>query len=66
MVERLVANEKVEGSTPFARSIIITKFTSNKNVDDLLNKNCVKNVPCEGGMISPLDISRKFTNIKKK
>ncbi len=36
MVERLVANEKVEGSTPFARSIFM---------NDLLNKKCV---PCEG------------------
>ncbi len=44
MVERLVANEKVEGSTPFARS----KFMS-----DLLNKKCV---PCEGGAV-PFDIS---------
>ena len=40
MVERLVANEKVEGSTPFARS---------KNfMVDLLKKKCV---PCEGGAI---------------
>ena len=38
MVERLVANEKVEGSTPFARSNIMT---------NLLNKKCV---PCEGGV----------------
>ncbi len=45
MVERLVANEKVEGSTPFARSRII--------MDDLINKKCL---PCEGGAI-PFDIS---------
>ena len=38
MVERLVANEKVEGSTPFARS---------KNMNDLLDKKCE---PCEGGV----------------
>ena len=38
MVERLVANEKVEGSTPFARSIFMS---------DLLNKKCV---PCEGNV----------------
>tara|TARA_A100000164_G_scaffold381534_1_gene433649 strand:- start:1253 stop:1663 length:411 start_codon:yes stop_codon:yes gene_type:complete len=38
VVERLVANEKVEGSTPFARSNIMT---------NLLNKKCV---PCEGGV----------------
>ena len=44
MVERLVANEKVEGSTPFARSKIMT---------ELLKKKCV---PCEGGVI-PFDIS---------
>ena len=43
VVERLVANEKVEGSTPFARSIMT----------DLLNKKCV---PCEGG-VKPFDIS---------
>ena len=40
MVERLVANEKVEGSTPFARSIFM---------NDLINKKCK---PCEGGTIS--------------
>ena len=45
MVERLVANEKVEGSTPFARS---------KKMTDLLNKKCM---PCEGGVI-PFDISQ--------
>ena len=52
MVERLVANEKVEGSTPFARS----KFMS-----DLLNKKCV---PCEGGVI-PFDISEIHKYQKK-
>ena len=45
VVERLVANEKVEGSTPFARS--------KKHMTDLLNKKCA---PCEGGII-PFDIS---------
>ena len=40
MVERLVANEKVEGSSPFARS---------KNMNDLSNKKCI---PCEGGIPS--------------
>ena len=52
MVERLVANEKVEGSTPFARS--------NLNMKDLLNKKCT---PCEGGVI-PFDISEihKYQN----
>ena len=51
MVERLVANEKVEGSTPFARSIMT----------DLLNKKCV---PCEGG-VKPFDISEIHKYQKK-
>ncbi len=54
MVERLVANEKVEGSTPFARSII---FMS----DELLKKKCV---PCEGGVV-PFDISEIHKYQKK-
>ena len=53
MVERLVANEKVEGSTPFARSIDI--------MTDLLEKKCV---PCEGGVI-PFDISEIHKYQKK-
>ena len=53
MVERLVANEKVEGSTPFARSINI--------MTDLLNKKCV---PCEGGVI-PFDVSEIHKYQKK-
>ena len=52
MVERLVANEKVEGSTPFARSMFM---------NDLLNKKCV---PCEGGVI-PFDISEIHKYQKK-
>jgi|TARA_A100001011_G_scaffold400539_1_gene516034 4a-hydroxytetrahydrobiopterin dehydratase len=52
VVERLVANEKVEGSTPFARS---------KLMSDLLNKKCV---PCEGGVI-PFDISEIHKYQKK-
>ena len=52
MVERLVANEKVEGSTPFARS---------KNMNDLLNKKCV---PCEGG-VAKFDISEIHKYQKK-
>ena len=52
MVERLVANEKVEGSTPFARS----NFMS-----DLINKKCV---PCEGGA-TPFDISEIHKYQKK-
>ena len=54
MVERLVANEKVEGSTPFARS-------KNLNMSDLLNKKCV---PCEGGVL-PFDISEIHKYQKK-
>ena len=52
MVERLVANEKVEGSSPFARSIIMT---------DLINKKCV---PCEGG-IPAFDLSEIHKYLKK-
>ena len=52
MVERLVANEKVEGSTPFARS---------KTMTDLIHKKCV---PCEGGVI-PFDISEIHKYQKK-
>ena len=39
VVERLVANEKVEGSSPFARSI--------KKMSDLASKKCI---PCEGNI----------------
>ena len=53
MVERLVANEKVEGSTPFARSKLY--------MNDLLNKKCV---PCEGGVL-PFDISEIHKYQKK-
>ena len=53
VVERLVANEKVEGSTPFARSIFF--------MNDLLNKKCV---PCEGGVL-PFDISEIHKYQKK-
>ena len=52
MVERLVANEKVEGSIPFARSRIM---------DDLLKKKCM---PCEGGVM-PFDISEIHKYQKK-
>ena len=52
MVERLVANEKVEGSTPFARS---------KNMSKLLDKKCV---PCEGGIAS-LDLQEIHKYQKK-
>ena len=53
MVERLVANEKVEGSTPFARSKLY--------MNDLLNKKCA---PCEGGVL-PFDISEIHKYQKK-
>ncbi len=52
MVERLVANEKVEGSTPFARSKIMSELT---------NKKCK---PCEGGVL-PFDISEIHKYQKK-
>ena len=52
MVERLVANEKVEGSTPFARS---------KFMNDLIKKKCV---PCEGGAV-PFDTSEIHKYQKK-
>ena len=54
MVERLVANEKVEGSTPFARS-------KDSFMSELINKKCV---PCEGGII-PFDISEIHKYQKK-
>ena len=47
MVERLVANEKVEGSTPFARSI------KKLYMDELFNKRCI---PCEGN-VPALDLT---------
>ena len=53
VVERLVANEKVEGSSPFARSI--------KNMSDLADKKCIS---CEGG-IPPFDRSEIHKYLKK-
>ena len=41
VVERLVANEKVEGSTPFARPLV------DLVMDDLAKKKCI---PCEGNI----------------
>ena len=55
MVERLVANEKVEGSSPFARS----KEVENK-MSDLANKKCVHE-----GEYQRL-ISMRLRNILKK
>ena len=53
MVERLVANEKVEGSSPFARSIIF--------MSELADKKCV---PCEGN-IPPFDTKEIHKYLKK-
>ena len=53
MVERLVANEKVEGSSPFARSKL--------KMNDLAKKKCV---PCEGN-IPAFDISEIHKYLKK-
>ena len=55
VVERLVANEKVEGSNPFARSI---KFYI---MSDLSKKKCVA---CDGDM-PPFDISEIHKYLKK-
>ena len=55
MVERLVANEKVEGSNPFARSIYIFIMS------DLSKKKCVA---CDG-KIPPFDTSEIHKYLKK-
>ena len=52
VVERLVANEKVEGSSPFARSILMS---------DLADKKCI---PCEGN-IPPFDKGEIHKYLKK-
>ena len=52
VVERLVANEKVEGSNPFARS---------KKMEDLSKKKCVA---CDGN-IPPFDTSEIHKYLKK-
>ena len=54
VVERLVANEKVEGSTPFARS-------RKEFMSDLSEKKCI---PCEGGIPS-FDINEIHKYLKK-
>ena len=53
MVERLVANEKVEGSSPFARSITY--------MSELADKKCI---PCEGN-IPPFDKKEIHKYLKK-
>ena len=55
VVERLVANEKVEGSTPFARSI------KKLIMSDLASKKCV---PCEGN-IPPFNTEEIHKYLKK-
>ena len=55
MVERLVANEKVVGSSPIARS------KKRKNMSDLSEKKCI---PCEGG-IPRFDIAEIHKYLKK-
>ena len=52
MVERLVANEKVEGSSPFARS---------KKMNDLAKKKCVA---CDGNT-PPFDTTEIHKYLKK-
>ena len=53
VVERLVANEKVEGSNPFARSIC--------NMEKLYKKKCVA---CDGNT-APYDINEIHNYLKK-
>ena len=53
MVERLVANEKVEGSNPFARSI--------SNMEKLYKKKCI----AYGGKTTPFDMSEIQKYLKK-
>tara|TARA_Y100001958_G_scaffold156916_1_gene150685 strand:+ start:676 stop:1080 length:405 start_codon:yes stop_codon:yes gene_type:complete len=53
VVERLVANEKVEGSSPFARS--------KNDMSELAKKKCI---PCEGN-IPPFDKSEIHKYLKK-
>jgi 4a-hydroxytetrahydrobiopterin dehydratase len=55
VVERLVANEKVVGSSPIARSIYFIME------DDLSKKKCV---PCEGG-IPPFNYDEIHKYLKK-
>ena len=59
VVERLVANEKVEGSTPFARSNYCGGFSL--LMSDLTEKKCM---PCEGGVL-PFDTSEIHKYQKK-
>ena len=54
MVERLVANEKVVGSSPIARS-------KGEKMSDLADKKCI---PCEGGIPS-FDLKEIHKYLKK-
>ena len=56
MVERLVANEKVVGSSPIARSNLLKE-----KMTDLADKKCI---PCEGGIPS-FDLSEIHKYLKK-
>ena len=58
MVERLVANEKVEGSNPFARSKICLKLFT---MFDLSKKKCIA---CDGDTL-PFDTSEIHKYLKK-
>ena len=57
VVERLVANEKVEGSNPFARSRLCFNF----EMTELYKKKCVA---CSGD-VPPFDISEIHKYLKK-
>jgi 4a-hydroxytetrahydrobiopterin dehydratase len=61
VVERLVANEKVEGSNPFARSTTRSVFFRNFTMSDLSKKKCVA---CDGD-IPPFDTSEMHKYLKK-
>jgi 4a-hydroxytetrahydrobiopterin dehydratase len=61
VVERLVANEKVEGSNPFARSITCSHVLKDFIMSDLYKKKCVA---CDGN-IPPFDTSEIHKYLKK-
>jgi 4a-hydroxytetrahydrobiopterin dehydratase len=61
VVERLVANEKVEGSNPFARSMTCYNVLKNLIMSDLYKKKCVA---CDGN-IPPFDTSKIHKYLKK-
>jgi 4a-hydroxytetrahydrobiopterin dehydratase len=61
VVERLVANEKVEGSSPFARSMIRYQVLNIFIMSDLSKKKCVD---CDGD-IPPFDTGEIHKYLKK-